>query len=143
MDRSEKIKGMLTLLELNDDQFGYEMTSLAVKINNFLDDRSRLLSGQWLSVIYKSLTEENDSESSEILAKVPVEIKKLENVEIPANVPDVIENHETVETFAKAPIEIEKPETVETDAEETTEIEDIDIFETISPSFDESPFALV
>ena len=127
MDRSEKIKGMLTLLELNDDQFGYEMTSLAVKINNFLDDRSRLLSGQWLSVIYKSLTEENDSESGEIYAKIPAEIY----------------NYATVETFPKTPVEIEKLETVETDAEEAIEPEETDVFASISPSFDESPFALV
>jgi hypothetical protein len=127
MDRSEKIKGMLTLLELNDDQFGYEMTSLAVKINNFLDDRSRLLSGQWLSVIYQSLTEENDSESVETYTKIPAEIY----------------NYATVETFAKTPVEIEKLETVETDTEETIEIEDIDLLESIIPSFDDSPFALV
>ena len=127
MDRSEKIKGMLTLLELNDDQFSYEMTSLAVKINNFLDDRSRLLSGQWLSVIYKSLTEENDSESGETYAKIPAEIY----------------NYANVETFAKTPIEIEKLETVETDAEEAIEPEETDVFASISPSFDESPFALV
>jgi len=66
MNSREKIKGMLTLLELNDDQLCYEMTSLAVKINNFLDDRSRLLSGQWLSVMYESLIEENESEIVEI-----------------------------------------------------------------------------
>ena len=127
MDRSEKIKGMLTLLELNDDQFGYEMTSLAVKINNFLDDRSRLLSGQWLSVIYKSLTEENDSESGETYAKIPAEIY----------------NYANVETFTKTPVEVEKLETVETDAEEAIESEEINIYESICPSFDESHFALV
>lgn len=75
MDRTEKIMGMLTLLELNDDQFCYEMTSLAAKINNFLDDRSRLLSGQWLSVMYKSLTEENDEDTVEIFENKPVEIE--------------------------------------------------------------------
>ena len=78
MEKSEKIKGMLTLLELNDDQFCYEMTSLATKIDNFLDDRSRLLSGQWLSVMYKSLTEENDSEVIEIITIKPEEISPYE-----------------------------------------------------------------
>jgi hypothetical protein len=85
MDRTEKIMGMLTLLELNNDQFSYEMTSLAVKINNFLDDRSRLLSGQWLSVMYKSLTEENDIDTAEIDIKLPVETGQYENVEIGAD----------------------------------------------------------
>ena len=91
MNRTEKIVGMLTLLELNDDQFCYEMTSLVNKINNFLDDQSRLISAQWLSVMYKSLTEENDSETVEINAHKPVEIEPYEIAGIGAN--------ETAETY--------------------------------------------
>ena len=85
MNRTEKIVGMLTLLELNDDQFCYEMTSLGNKINNFLDDQSRLISAQWLSVMYKSLTEENDSETVEINSHKPVEIDPYETVGIDPN----------------------------------------------------------
>ena len=59
MNSTEKITGMLQLLEMNNDFLGYELTSLGTKIDNFLDDRSRLLSAQWLSVMYVSLTEEN------------------------------------------------------------------------------------
>ncbi len=66
MDKKEKILGMLQLLDLNDDLFRYEMTSLAKKIDNFLDDRSRLLSGQWLDVMYVSLTDESTDEKFEI-----------------------------------------------------------------------------
>ena len=66
MDKKEKILGMLQLLDLNDDLFRYEMTSLAKKINNFLDDRSRLLSGKWLDVMYVSLTDESADEKVEI-----------------------------------------------------------------------------
>lgn len=80
MDRTEKILGMLTLLELNDDQFCYEMTSLGNKINNFLDDQSRLISAQWLSVMYKSLTEENESETVEIITNKPFEVDVYETV---------------------------------------------------------------
>ena len=85
MDRTEKIVGMLTLLELNDDQFCYEMTSLGNKMNNFLDDQSRLISAQWLSVMYKSLTEENDSETVEINAYKPVRLDAYETVGIDAD----------------------------------------------------------
>lgn len=87
MDRTEKILGMLTLLELNDDQFCYEMTSLAKKFNNFLDDQSRLTSAQWLSVMYKSLTEENDTETVEIHTNKPVGIDAYETVRRDVNKP--------------------------------------------------------
>ena len=66
MDKKEKILGMLQLLDMNDDLFCYEMTSLATKINNFLDDRSRLVSGQWLDVMYVSLTDEGADETAEM-----------------------------------------------------------------------------
>ena len=55
MDNTEKIKDMLKLLTMNDDHFQHELTSLAAKVNNFLDDRTRTLSGQLLSVMYDSL----------------------------------------------------------------------------------------
>ena len=77
MNRSEKIMGMLTLLELNDDQFCYEMTSLAAKINNFLDDRSRLFSGQWLSVLYTSLTEETEENENEVVNRNAIRPVKI------------------------------------------------------------------
>ena len=66
MNNTQKIMGMLQLLEMNDDLFRYEMTSLGTKINNFFEDRSRLLSGQWLNVMYVSLAGENANESVEM-----------------------------------------------------------------------------
>ena len=66
MNSTEKIMGMLQLLEMNNDFLGYELTSLGTKINNFLDDRSRMLSAQWLSVMYVSLTEENANDPFEL-----------------------------------------------------------------------------
>jgi hypothetical protein len=60
MDSTEKIRDMMKLLKLNEDQFNYELSSLAVKVNNFLDDRTRMLSGQLISVMYDSLTQQND-----------------------------------------------------------------------------------
>ena len=66
MNKKEKVIGMLQLLEMNDDLFCYEMTSLANKINNFLDDRSRSISGQWLDVMYVSLTDTVADATAEI-----------------------------------------------------------------------------
>jgi hypothetical protein len=60
MDSTEKIRDMIKLLKMNDDHFHYELTSLAAKVNNFLDDRNRMLSGQLLSVMYDSLTQHNE-----------------------------------------------------------------------------------
>ena len=97
MQKSEKIKGMLTLLELNDDQFCYEMTSLAAKINNFLDDRSRLLSGQWISVMYLSLTEENDNEVVTVNTNNIVNQDMVESVEIDVDETDVTMTNEVLE----------------------------------------------
>ncbi|MBN2075975.1 MAG: hypothetical protein JW762_10535 [Dehalococcoidales bacterium] len=57
MDSTEKIRDMLKLLKMNDDHFHYELASLAAKVNNFLDDRNRMLSGQLISVMYDSLTQ--------------------------------------------------------------------------------------
>ena len=57
MDSTEKIRDMLKILKMNDDHFHYELTSLAAKVNNFLDDRNRMLSGQLISVMYDSLTQ--------------------------------------------------------------------------------------
>jgi len=114
MNRAEKIMGMLTLLELNDDQFCYEMTSLAAKINNFLDDRSRLFSGQWLSVLYKSLTEETEENESEIV------------------------NRNAINRVA-----IDVDETVGTDVNESVETDVITALEKAIPVFDDSRFALV
>jgi len=59
MESTEKIRDMLKLLTMNDDHFHYELTSLAAKVNNFLDDRNRMLSGQLLTVMYDSLTQHN------------------------------------------------------------------------------------
>ena len=78
MSKTEKIKGMLQLLEMNDDLLCYELTSLATKINNFLEDRSRLLSGQWLSVMYVSLSGEDDDEDFEMVANQNVQIDTKE-----------------------------------------------------------------
>ena len=60
MDSTAKIRDMMKLLKMNEDQFNYELSSLAVKVNNFLDDRTRSLSGQLISVMYDSLTQQND-----------------------------------------------------------------------------------
>ena len=51
---------------MNQDHLCYELTSLASKVNNFLDDREMTLSRQLLSVMYFSLLEENDDEVVEI-----------------------------------------------------------------------------
>jgi hypothetical protein len=60
MESTEKIRDMLKLLTMNDDHFHYELTSLAAKVNNFLDDRNRMLSGQLISVMYDSLTQQSE-----------------------------------------------------------------------------------
>jgi len=60
MDSTEKIRDMINLLKMNEDHFHYELSSLAVKVNNFLDDRTRFLSGQLISVMYDSLTQQNE-----------------------------------------------------------------------------------
>jgi len=60
VDSTEKIRDMLKLLKMNDDHFHYELTSLAAKVNNFLDDRTRTLSGRLLSVMYDSLMQQNE-----------------------------------------------------------------------------------
>ena len=51
---------------MNQDHLCYELTSLASKVNNFLDDSEMTLSRQLLSVMYFSLLEENDDEVVEI-----------------------------------------------------------------------------
>ena len=60
MDSTDKIRDMIKLLKMNEEHFSYELTSLAAKVNNFLDDRTRMLSGQLISVMYDSLTERNE-----------------------------------------------------------------------------------
>ncbi|UCC17795.1 MAG: hypothetical protein JSU58_04390 [Dehalococcoidales bacterium] len=60
MDSTEKIRDMIKLLTMNDDHFHYELASLAAKVNNFLNDRTRVLSGQLLSVMYDSLTQKSE-----------------------------------------------------------------------------------
>ncbi len=57
MESTEKIRDMISLLKMNDAHFHTELNSLAAKINNFLDDRTRILSSQLLSVMYNSLTQ--------------------------------------------------------------------------------------
>ena len=95
---------MLTLLELNDDQFSYEMSSLAKKIANFFDDQSRLLSAQWLSVIYRSLMVDSDIE--------PVTLNtKSDTYEIvQKDLHELIEvvTNDSVETVAKDKDNVEK-----------------------------------
>jgi hypothetical protein len=60
MDSTEKIRDMMKLLKMNEEYFQYELTSLAAKVNNFLDDRTRILSGQLITVMYDSLTQQNE-----------------------------------------------------------------------------------
>ena len=60
MDSTEKIRDMIKLLKMNEEYFQYELTSLAAKVNNFLDDSTRVLSGQLISVMYESLTQQSE-----------------------------------------------------------------------------------
>lgn len=60
MDGTEKIRDMLKLLKMNDEHFHYELNSLAAKVNNFLDDSTRTLSGRLISVMYDSLTQQSE-----------------------------------------------------------------------------------
>jgi hypothetical protein len=60
MNSTEKIKDMIKLLNMNEEYFQYELTILAAKVNNFLDDRTRFLSGQLISVMYDTLTRQNE-----------------------------------------------------------------------------------
>ena len=60
MESTEKIRDMMKLLKMNEEHFQYELNSLAAKVNNFLDDITRRLSGQLISVMYDSLTQQND-----------------------------------------------------------------------------------
>ena len=60
MNSTDKIRDMIKLLNMNEEHFQYELNSLAAKVNNFLDDRNRFLSGQLISVMYDSLTQQND-----------------------------------------------------------------------------------
>jgi hypothetical protein len=62
MDSTEKIRDLMMLLTMNEEHLCYELTSLDAKVNNFLDDRERSLSGQLLSVMYTILTEQNVNE---------------------------------------------------------------------------------
>jgi translation elongation factor EF-4 len=135
MDKIEKIKGMLTLLELNDDQYCYEMTSLAAKINNFLDDRSRLLSGQWISVMYVSLTEENDNEAVELISKKSIESN--EHKTITSDINDVVEGD------AVKYVEIDAHETTGINASETVETDTYAVSDEVRPAIYDDRFALV
>lgn len=64
MDSTEKIRDLITLLTMNEDHLCDELTSLAAKVNNFLDDRKMLLFGHLLSVMYTILTEQNGNETT-------------------------------------------------------------------------------
>ena len=66
MDSTEKIWDLIKLLTMNEDHLCYELTSLAAKVKNFLDDREMMLSGQLLSVMYAILTERNENETVRI-----------------------------------------------------------------------------
>ena len=82
MENNEKIMDLIKLLNMNQDHLCYELTSLSAKINNFLDDRTRMLSGQLLSVMYDSLMEENTNESVEMNSSKFVEAGVYETVGI-------------------------------------------------------------
>ena len=119
MESTEKIRDLIKLLSMNQDHLCYELTSLAAKVDNFLDDREMILSGQLLSVRYAILTEENANETIEIDANVSAEIDTYGIIEIDAN------------------------ESVEIDTHETIEIGANDVLSEVSPGFDDSRFALV
>jgi hypothetical protein len=73
LESTEKIRDLMMLLTLNEDHLRYELTSLSTKVNNFLDDRKMMLSGQLISVMYTVLTEQNEKETVGIgLADIPV-----------------------------------------------------------------------
>jgi len=40
------------LLKMNEEHFHYELTSLDARVDNFLGDRTRMLYGQMISVMY-------------------------------------------------------------------------------------------
>jgi hypothetical protein len=65
MNSTGKIRDFITLLTMNESQLSDELNSLAAKVNNFLDDRKMLLSGQLISVMYTVLTEQNVYETTE------------------------------------------------------------------------------
>lgn len=60
MENTKKIKDMLKLLTMNDDHFHYELISLATKVNNFLDDRTMIISRQLLCVMYDNLVQKSE-----------------------------------------------------------------------------------
>lgn len=60
MNNTDKIRDVIKLLKMNEEHFHYELTSLAVIVNNFLDDSTRFLSGQLISVMYDSLTQQSE-----------------------------------------------------------------------------------
>ena len=127
LESTEKIRDLIKLLNMNQDHLCYELTSLAAKVDNFLDDREMVLSGQLLSVRYAILTEENTNESVGIDAK--------ETVEIEAN--GVLDK-------ASPRFDDCRVSTVqEENADETVEINTTDNLDYDSPSFDDSPFAIV
>ena len=99
LENNEKIRDLIKLLNMNQDHLCYELTSLAAKINNFLDDRTRMLSGLLLSVMYDSLMEENTNESVEIDVNKPVEKSLHETAGI--GVDDTVET-DAVDVFDKA-----------------------------------------
>ncbi|UCD08805.1 MAG: hypothetical protein JSU79_10675 [Dehalococcoidales bacterium] len=93
MENIEKIQDLIKLLNMNQDHLCYELTSLASKVNNFLDDREMTLSRQLLSVMYFSLLEENDDKVVAIDTKENgydiVEIDTEETVDTVVNdIPD-------------------------------------------------------
>ncbi|MFC1947999.1 hypothetical protein ACFLXY_08790 [Chloroflexota bacterium] len=104
---------------MNQDHLCYELTSLAAKVDNFLDDREMILSGQLLSVRYAILTEENANETIEINANDPLDkaSPRFDDCRVAA--------------------------VQEKNADETVGIDTTDKLDYVSPSFDDSPFAIV
>ena len=86
MESTDKIRDLIKLLDMNQDHLCYEWTSLTAKINNFLDDRTRMLSGQLLSVMYDSLMEEKVKDAVAINVNRSVELDANEIIVNDVNV---------------------------------------------------------
>ncbi|UCD08932.1 MAG: hypothetical protein JSU79_11350 [Dehalococcoidales bacterium] len=101
MESTEKIRDLIKLLDMNQDHLCYEWTSLIAKINNYLDDSTRMLSGQLLSVMYDSLMEEKVNEA--------VEIDISRSVELDAHEIDGSDINETAEFDTSDVLDIVDP----------------------------------
>ena len=63
MDSKEKIGDMISIVEKNHEYVNNELTDLSAKVNSFLDDTTKMVSGELLFNMYIGLmlqTEKQD-----------------------------------------------------------------------------------